>query len=104
MGSNPEDAMDRLTVLRKKRQEVLAIATRYGAKNLRVFGSVARGGAKPDSDIDFLVEFEPGHGFLAHAALIRELEGLLASKVDVVSQNGLKQRIRSDVLREAVPL
>jgi len=96
--------MNRLTVLRERRHELLAIASRYGARNLRVFGSVARGGAKADSDIDFLVEFEPGHGFLAQAALIRELEGLLASKVDVVSQNGLKQRIRSQVLREAVPL
>jgi hypothetical protein len=96
--------MNRLTALRERRHELLAIASRYGARNLRVFGSVARGDARPDSDIDFLVEFEPGRGLLAHAALIRELEGLLASKVDVVSQNGLKQRIRSQVLREAVPL
>mgnify|MGYP001565135356 CR=1 FL=1 len=96
--------MDRQATLREKREEILTLASRHGARNLRVFGSVARGDAGSDSDIDLLVEFEPGHGLLAHAALIRELEQLLGCKVDVASQNGLKARIRSRVLEEAVPL
>ncbi|MGA2327115.1 MAG: nucleotidyltransferase family protein [Bryobacteraceae bacterium] len=96
--------MDRLTAIHERRQEILALAARHGAKNVRVFGSVARGAAGPESDLDLLVEFEPGRGLLAHAALVRELEQLLGCKVDLVSQNGLKARIRSRVLQEAVPL
>ena len=96
--------MDRQATLREKREEILTLASRHGARNLRVFGSVARGDARSDSDIDLLVEFDPGRGLLAHAALIRELEQLLGCKVDVATQNGLKARIRSRVLEEAVPL
>lgn len=96
--------MDRLMALQQRREEILALASRHGVRNLRVFGSVARGEARPDSDIDLLVEFEPGRGLLAHAALIRELEQLLGCRVDVASQNGLKARIRSTVFGEAVPL
>ena len=87
-----------------RRAEILAIAARHGARNVRVFGSVARGDAGPASDVDLLVEFQPGTGLLSHAALIRELEQVLGCKVDVASQNGLKARIRSRVLEEAVPL
>jgi hypothetical protein len=90
--------------LRDLREEVQSVASRHGARDLRVFGSVARGEDGPASDIDLLVEFEPGRGLLSHAALIRELEQLLGCKVDVVSRNGLKSRIRSRVLEEAVPL
>jgi predicted nucleotidyltransferase len=86
------------------REEVRGVALRHGARDLRVFGSVARGEDGPASDIDLLVEFEPGRGLLSHAALIRELEELLGCKVDVVSRNGLKSRMRSRVLEEAVPL
>lgn len=96
--------MPRLHTLLDHRADILAVAARHGARNVRVFGSVARGDAKPDSDVDLLVEFEPGTGLLHHAALIRELEQLLGCKVDVVSQNGVKARIRARVLQEAVPL
>jgi predicted nucleotidyltransferase len=96
--------MDRLTAIHERRQEILALAARHGANNVRLFGSIARGAARPESDLDLLVEFEPGRGLLAHAALVRELEQLLGCKVDVVSQNGLKARIRARVLQEAVPL
>jgi hypothetical protein len=96
--------MPRLDSLLDRRTEILAVTARHGARNVRVFGSVARGDAGPESDVDLLVEFEPGTGFLSHAALIRELEALLGCKVDVASQNGLKARIRSRVLEEAVPL
>ena len=71
---------------------------------MRVFGSVARGEDRPDSDVDFLVEFEPGRGLLNHAALVEELEQYLGCKVDVVSRNGLKPRIRQQVVDEAVAL
>ena len=96
--------MSRLDSLLERRAEILAVAARHGARNVRVFGSVARGEARPDSDLDLLVEFERGTGLLSHAALIRELGELLGCKVDVASQNGLKARIRARVLEEAVPL
>lgn len=96
--------MDQLTRLKQRRDEILALASRHGARNLRVFGSVARGDARSDSDIDLLVEFEPSRGLFTHTALIRELEQLLGCKVDVATQNGLKKRIRSRVLEEAVHL
>jgi predicted nucleotidyltransferase len=87
-----------------RREQILAIAARHGARNLRVFGSVARGEDGPESDVDLLVEFEPGRGLLNHAALIGELQKLLGCKVDVASNNGLKPRIRQRVMEEAVVL
>ena len=91
-------------LIETKKEEILRIAARHRARNVRVFGSVIRGHADDASDIDLLVELEPGCGFLEHAALIRELEELLGRKVDVVSEKGLRQRIRDRVVREAVPL
>jgi predicted nucleotidyltransferase len=90
--------------LKEKREEILRIATRHGARNVRVFGSVVRGEADEDSDIDFLVELERGRSLLDHAALLLELQELLGRKVDVVSDRGIKPRIRERVLREALPL
>ncbi|MHB9126571.1 MAG: nucleotidyltransferase family protein [Armatimonadota bacterium] len=91
-------------LLEGKRDEILRIAAAHRAYNLRIFGSVARGENDDDSDIDFLVDLGPGCGLLEHAALVRELEELLGRKVDVVSEKGLRQRVRDRVLREAVPL
>ncbi len=91
-------------VFKKKRQDILRIAARHGTRHVRVFGSVARGQAESDSDIDFLVRLEPGFTLLGHAALVRELEALLGRKVDVVSDRGLRPRIRDRVLQEALPL
>ncbi len=96
--------MDVVKSLKDKRNEILQIAARYGARNVRVFGSVARGEAGPESDIDFLVELEPGRSLFDLGGLLIELQKLLACKVDVVTENGLRERIRSRVLREAVPL
>jgi len=91
-------------LLRARREEILRVCARYGARNVRVFGSVARGEADEQSDIDLIVEFEPGRSLLDHAGLWLELQELLGVKVDVVSSRGIKARIRERVLREAVPL
>ncbi len=92
--------LDRL--LEEKRGEILRIASKHGAREVRVFGSVARGEADRESDIDFLVELEPGRSLLGLGGLQMELESLLGRRVDVVTARGLKARIRERVLREAV--
>jgi hypothetical protein len=92
------------SLLEEKRDAILAAAARHGARNVRVFGSVARGEADEQSDIDLLVELEPGRTLFDHAALIEELRELLGCRVDVVSDRGLKSRVRDRVLSEAVPL
>jgi predicted nucleotidyltransferase len=89
-------------LLREKREEILRIAARHGARNVRVFGSMARGEADQASDIDFLVEMEPGRSLLDLGGLQVDLESLLGCRVDVVTVRGLKPRIRDRVLREAV--
>lgn len=88
--------------LQRQRQEILQLATQYGAKNLRIFGSVARGEANPDSDIDFLVEMQSS--LLTRIALIQDLEALLNTRVDVVTELGLHEPLRTLILREAIPL
>jgi predicted nucleotidyltransferase len=90
--------------LKDKREEILRLCATYGARNLRVFGSVARGDSDTMSDYDFLVELEPGRSLFDLGGLQYELERLLGSSVDVVTERGLKARIRERVLREAVPL
>ena len=82
----------------------MRIAAKHGARNVRVFGSVARREDDEKSDIDLLVEFESGRSLLDHAGLWLELQDLLGCKVDMVSERGIKPRIRERVLREAVPL
>jgi hypothetical protein len=91
-------------LLHTKREEILRTAAKHGARNIRIFGSVVRGEEDEKSDIDLLVEMEPGRSLLDHAALWLELEEVLGRKVDVVSDRGIKARIRERVLREAVPL
>jgi len=91
-------------LLIEKRAEILETARRHGARNVRIFGSVARGDADEKSDLDFLVEMEPGRSLLDHAALLLDLEELLGCKVDVLSEKGIKARMRERVLREARPL
>ena len=96
--------MDLLEFLRDKRDDILTLAARHGAHNVRVFGSVARGESDEQSDIDLLVAFAPDRSLLDHAALWLELQDLLGCKVDVVSDRGIKPRIRDRVLQEALPL
>lgn len=91
-------------ILSRRRDEILRIAASHGASNIRVFGSVARGEAGPDSDIDLLVDLERGRSLLDHAALKVDLEQLLERPVDVATERGLKPRIREHILREAIPL
>lgn len=89
-------------LLKAKRREILEIAAKHGARNVRVFGSVARGEADSVSDIDFLVEMEPGRSLLDLGGLQAELEAYLGCPVDVVTEKGLKARIRPRILNEAV--
>ena len=91
-------------LLQTKRKKILQIAARHGAKKIRVFGSVARGEARPDSDIDFLVDMEPGRSLFDLGGLLMDLQDVLGRKVDVVTEKGLHSRIRERVIREAVPL
>ncbi len=91
-------------LLKEKREQILRIAARHGARNVRVFGSIARGEADESSDIDLLVEMEPGRSLLDLGGLWSELNDLLGVRVDVVTEPGLRTRIRDRVLREAVPL
>ena len=90
--------------LKRKHDEILRLAAKHGAKNVRVFGSVVRGEAHPGSDVDFLVEFEPRVSLLDHVAFKQDLEDLLGCPVDVVSQKALHPSLRDKVWREAVPL
>jgi uncharacterized protein len=91
-------------LVKEKRREILRIASRYGARDVRVFGSVARGEDDPESDVDFLVELEPGRSLLDLGGMQMELESLLGCRVDVVTVGGLKARMRERVLREAMPV
>ena len=92
-------------LLADKREAILAIATRHGALNVRVFGSVARGEADQYSDIDFLIDYEAGKtSSWFPVGLIQDLEDLLGRKVDVVTEGGLKDRMRDQVLQEAKAL
>ncbi len=91
-------------LLEQKRGDILALAAKYGARNVRIFGSVARGEAGPDSDVDFLVELEPERSLLDQVALIQDLSDLLGCQVDVATDKGLWEPIRERILHEAVPL
>lgn len=96
--------MDVQELVRSKRDEILRLAARRGAFNVRVFGSVARGEADEQSDVDFLVDLEEGRNLLDLGGLLMDLRDLLGREVDIVTPDGLRARIRDRVLREAVPL
>lgn len=95
---------DGQNLMRSSREEILRTAARFGASNVRLFGSVARGQDRPDSDVDLLVQFEPGRSLLDHAGLEIALAELLGCRVEVASENGLRPRYRDRILREAVPI
>jgi predicted nucleotidyltransferase len=91
-------------LLRAKRDEIKRIAARHGAYNIRVFGSVARGEAGPESDIDILIDVGPTTSSWFPAGLILDLEDLLGRRVEVITEKALNPELRDLVLREAIPL
>lgn len=91
-------------VVEARRDEILRIAERHGARNVRVFGSVARGDAGPGSDLDLLIDVGAVHSAWFPAGLIVDLEDLLGCEVDVVTEGGLHRYVRDEVLSEAKPL
>ncbi len=91
-------------IIGKQKGQIFALAAKYGAYNIRIFGSVARGTADEKSDVDFLVELEEGRSLLDLGGLLMDLQKLLERSVDVITPAGLRPRIRDRVLREAVPI
>ena len=91
-------------ILGPKRQDILRAAAARGARNVRVFGSVARGEADENSDVDFLVDMEPGRSLFDLSGLLADLQDILGRRVDVGTEKGLRERVRDRILNEAVPL
>jgi len=91
-------------LLQQKRDEIIKIASRHGAKNIRVFGSSARSEAGSDSDIDFLIDLESDRSLFDLGELLLELQELLGRKVDVVTEDSIYWLLRRRILKEAVPL
>jgi predicted nucleotidyltransferase len=91
-------------ILKEKREEILEIARRHGAYNVRVFGSVARGEANEDSDVDILVEIERGRTLIDLVALDEELELIFDRKVQVVTDDGISPYLKDSIISEAVAL
>ncbi len=91
-------------LIQAKRDNILHAAAKYGASNVRIFGSVARGEADEQSDLDLLVDMDAECSLLHLAGLLIELEKLLDCKVDIVTEEGLRDRVRKQVLQEAVGL
>ena len=90
--------------IHEKREEIIRVAARHGATGIRLIGSVARGEARPDSDIDLLVTWSEDSSLLDQAALTLELENLLGRKVDIASDGWVKPSIRASVYRDAIAL
>ena len=90
--------------LKAKREDILRLAAQHGVRTVRVFGSVARGEAGLDSDVDFLVELEPHRSLLDLGGFVMDVQDLLACAVDVAEPEGLHWYVRERILREAVPL
>ena len=90
--------------LRARRSEILSLAARYGARNVRVFGSVARGDDGADSDIDLLVDIEPGRSLLDVIGFEQDLSELLGRKVEVLTDGGLSPYLQQQILAEAASL
>jgi uncharacterized protein len=101
---NVEMAVADLDAIRERRSEILDRASQHGARNVRVFGSAARGDAGPASDVDLLVEMDPGRSLLDFVGLWQELEDLLGLKVDLVSDRGISPYLREQILSEAIAL
>jgi predicted nucleotidyltransferase len=90
--------------IHEKREAILKIADRYGASDIRIFGSVARGDATDASDLDLIVRFEAGRSLFDHGGLVADLREFLGVPVDVIDEEGMRPRFRENVMKEAVPL
>ena len=90
--------------IRRRRNDILAVARRNGAYDVHIFGSVARGQADTASDLDLLVRFEPNRTLFDHGELVLDLQDLLGVSVDVLDADGLRPRFREQVMKEAAPL
>ena len=94
-----------LDELHAKKEAVAALAGQYGARRIRVFGSVARGEERPDSDVDFLVDFPRGYDlFTQRLPLMQGLANLFHRKVELIPEHELNRHIREQVMKEAVEL
>ncbi len=91
-------------ILKEKREEILRIVACHGARNVQVFGSRARGEARPDSDVDILIQRDPGRSLLDLIAIKQDLEDLLGCAIDVVTEAAISPYMRGQVLKEAVKL
>jgi len=91
-------------VRREKRDQILQLAASYGAHNLRIFGSTARGETSPGSDIDFLVDLDPDRSLMDLGGLLMDLQELLQARVDVATEGMLRPKVRARALADAVPL
>ena len=93
-----------LEIIQDKKKQILAVAAKYGASNVRIFGSVANGTADENSDIDFLVDLEKGRSLFDLGGLLMDLQELFNRKVDVVTENGLHWYIKERIISEAKPI
>ena len=91
-------------IIQDRKEQILSLAAKYGASNVRIFGSVANGTADEKSDIDFLVDLEKGRSLFDLGGLLMDLQGLFNRKVDVVTENGLHWYIKERIISEAKPI
>lgn len=104
MGINEMQPVALAQLLKDKREAILQLAEKHGAYNVRIFGSVVRGEAGPESDVDFLVAVETGRSLLDLVGLWQDLEDLLGRKVDVVSEGGVSPYLQDQIFAEAISL
>jgi uncharacterized protein len=93
-----------IETLRQRREEIIVIARQHHADNIRLFGSVARGNERLDSDVDFLVDFQPGSTLFDQIALIEELSNKLGRKIDVISSRALNRHLAQKIKQESIAL
>lgn len=104
MSVKPKTGLGVAQIIGDKRDEILRTAARYGATNVRVFGSVARGEARPDSDVDLLVRFKPDYKLRDHLGLTVALKDVLGRSVDIAVEANLRAELRPAILEDATPL
>lgn len=96
--------MNTLSILRSRRSEILALATKHGASNVRLFGSVVRGEDREDGDVDFLVDMQETSSLFDLIGLQQDMERVIGRKVDVLTPNGINRYLKDRILGEATPL